>query len=850
MSDKPAHVPAPKTTSVQNSRDSLGPLGLAFYAVFTLLPDSSTLLVSWPWVFVWQVALALPWLWLLRQWWIHQRLIPLGYGLDYGAGLAVAGLMLSALFAPFPQQAYWYVWAALCAIAALYALNDWMYSATDRRRQRLLQVQGGLSLAFICLSLLLWVNQTLLPELQRLQELQSQGLRVSYDFSVLELRNWAPIGHQNYVAGYLVLSLPLLLELSFTSKTPWRWLWVVGTGLGLVDLYTTSSRGGWLGLGAAGLLGLAILAGHPRISARWRWILGVGFVAALTSMIVANNRLRSLFNLSSGAEGGELAFRLITNATGWAIGLKHPLLGAGPGSVPLLDQAYRPAWAGREAELVFQLHSTPAQIWAELGLWGMGLAVALGVWLVIWGIRLHHSDLTGSQRVLCWSLFAGLLGYGVMSLTDYQLDIVGISGTLILYFVSILSFLRGFAAASLPKSQPWLRWLRWGTVGLLLGITLWLAPIHWAWQRSSLGFSALSNRLDARSLQTFISNLSQAYGLAPWEPYYSAELGSVLAKAALSSKDAQTSAALIQRSTAAFEQTVLASPYQEFGHSSLGWLQLFGRQPHLATQSFKAAAQLAPAKRGTFYSLGLSLLDQGKKDLALQAMALEIIRDPLWLTSAVWRSPGLVAIAPAVQDRVVSLYQQLLQQPTSAQAAYLHQCLGGVYWWQGKLPVAAREWNQSGSSLSKSLLAIAQGQPSVTAPPEQPQTPGELIVKAWLEPQRRTEWVTQALLRANQTPPSPQQVQPILTGMAQSKSLDEWIKLRAPAAVYRRERAGFGVLSRHIDGPAPQDLFQVVDNTAMTLFFSELLPSVSYAPALDNALQPLRQRLWQAIGQQ
>jgi uncharacterized protein involved in response to NO len=278
--------------------------------------------------------------------------------------------------------------------------------------------------------------------------------------------------------------------------------------------------------------------------------------------------------------------------------------------------------------------------------------------------------------------------------------------------------------------------------------------------------------------------------------------------------------------------------------SSLGWLQLVTRQP--AVKSFMAATRLAPAKRGVFYSLGLSLLNQGQIDLAIQAMTLEIVRDPLWLTSPVWGSPGLVTVTPKVQTSVASLYLQLLQGPIStAYRTYLHQCLGGVYWWQGKLRESAVEWKSHGSPLSQQLLQVAQGQvsPSALTQPH----PGALILRAWLEPQQRAQNIGQALLSANQTQPRSDQVQTILQGMAQSKSLDEWIKLHAPVTQYRRERAGFGVLSRHIDGPAPQDFFEVVDNTAMTTFFSEILPSVPYFPELDLSLQPLRLKLWQAI---
>ncbi len=76
---------APLTASADqasSSKDLFGPLAVGFYALFTLLPDSSSLVVAWPWVFIWQVGLFLPWLWLLRYGWQQSRFTPLGYGLQ------------------------------------------------------------------------------------------------------------------------------------------------------------------------------------------------------------------------------------------------------------------------------------------------------------------------------------------------------------------------------------------------------------------------------------------------------------------------------------------------------------------------------------------------------------------------------------------------------------------------------------------------------------------------------------------------------------------------------------------------------------------------------------------------
>ena len=102
----------------------LGLLTALFYGLFTLLPDSTSLVLSWPWVFLWQVALVCPIVWLL---WIvgHQRRIErLGNGLDWIVGLLVVGSLLSAVFAEFSAQSRWYVWAGLGFLAALYALNQ------------------------------------------------------------------------------------------------------------------------------------------------------------------------------------------------------------------------------------------------------------------------------------------------------------------------------------------------------------------------------------------------------------------------------------------------------------------------------------------------------------------------------------------------------------------------------------------------------------------------------------------------------------------------------------------------------------------------------------------------------
>lgn len=220
---------------------------LFLYATFTLLPNSHDLAVEWPWVLLWQTCYLGGIIWFIGRLWLLRRLIPLGQKWDILALIILVAVIISTLFAQFPNQAIWNAIPVVGWLATLYVLNQSL--TTPHARYRLLIVQGGLIISFILVSLIGWVIQTLLPELTRLSLIKERlGLDLSFDFSVLELRNWLPLGHQNYVGGYLVLGIPLLVGLIILQKGNARWIWITGILLGLLDLYTTSSKAAWLAL--------------------------------------------------------------------------------------------------------------------------------------------------------------------------------------------------------------------------------------------------------------------------------------------------------------------------------------------------------------------------------------------------------------------------------------------------------------------------------------------------------------------------------------------------------------------------------------------------------------------------
>lgn len=231
-------------------------LGIAAYILFTLLPDSSTQMVAFPWVLLWQVGLlCFAIAGLLNLWRREKPFYLLGSGFDWAIGAGLATLCLSTMFSRFPNQGMWYSLTAFGYFVALYVTNNFLHRESSQSISLppkvgeklsavlpILRFQGLLGFVVIMSSLFLWITQTWLPQLSNFAKLNQWGLNLSYDFSDLQSRNWAPMGHQNYVAGFLMLVLPIFASLAIAQKGMWRSLWLIAIGLGLIDLYTTSSR--------------------------------------------------------------------------------------------------------------------------------------------------------------------------------------------------------------------------------------------------------------------------------------------------------------------------------------------------------------------------------------------------------------------------------------------------------------------------------------------------------------------------------------------------------------------------------------------------------------------------------
>lgn len=817
MTDSPSSASSDSPTPAANGALLAG-LTFFFYGLWTLLPNSNSWMVAWPWVILWQAAVLLPVIGLLWQGWhLPGRSLHLSYGWNLWCGCALLVVCGSCWGAEFPVQARWYGVAALGGIATLYGLKGWLGGEpkpAHQRWHRLLQCQTVLVVAFILLSLSLWVGQTYLPELSRLQTLAQYSTHRTFDLNILELRNWYPLGHQNYVAGFLVLNLPLLVGWGYSQRWPWRWLCWGGAALGLADLYTTGSRAGGGGLGLAVLAAL-VLVGLQRRPKLWQWGMGGGIGGLTIALLVlSNDRLRT--SLRAIAQGnlsqGELAYRWITTVTGWAMGAAQPWTGLGLGSVPLAYQRYRPGWAGREAELIHQLHNTPIQLWAELGIGGLGLFVS-AIALLLWtAYRVWVDPTRSTPRPLLIGTLAGLVGYGFVALTDYQLDNIAISGSLILAALLIMTaapestqFMDAQSDAQSSDAQApprrWQRRLVLLGLGGLAAVVITLVPLYRAWGIASQGFIALENR----DIAAFEQKLEQAHSLAPWQPYYPYQLGWKLGDLSLDPNLAANQRQQLRAAAIAwFEQAIAVSPDLEFGYSSLGWLQ-GDVEPMAAAIAFTAAAQLVPAKAGVFFGLGIQFLRLNQPEAGVSAFVLECARHPILLTSPLWQQPNFQEFYPAILAGVETLYSQWLADPNSSDQlrAQAYQVRGAMRWWRGNWTEAEADWTAISQALGLALVAEALGQ--TTAPIG---GPGGLALQAWQQPDQRQALLTQAWTQGTEgnedlraAIPPPELITALVSTMGQSQTFLQWLQNPDLAVSNRYERLGFGVLSRAIDGP-------------------------------------------------
>ncbi|MEO5958267.1 MAG: O-antigen ligase family protein, partial [Opitutaceae bacterium] len=384
---------------------AVGSIGVIALLAVTLAHPSATRLHTWPWALVTALLWSSPLVLLAIRFGAHSAWHRPGFLLCSGLGLLALGTIASACFSPFSAASLPRVWPTLGGVAFYFLLHDWLAHDNGSRQPRLgflalLIAFGGA--VIVGVSLIGW-----------LRAVASGGWTV---------RNAIPFGHSNYTAGVMVLLLPWFVFHAWQSRGLARLGWCIVATAAIVALGGTSSRGAALALlVVSGSFVLATVAWAPWSCSRklmlTALVIGVGLVTVL-----ANPRLRELAlrrNWGHSARESNRQRSAMLEA-GARLGAERPLLGWGPGTVPLAYPRVRAQLDGG-VDNILQLHNTPIQIWATLGATG-GLALVL-LTLGL-GRQLAGALSTRlSSRPASLAALASLGGYCLFALTDHQFDL-------------------------------------------------------------------------------------------------------------------------------------------------------------------------------------------------------------------------------------------------------------------------------------------------------------------------------------------------------------------------------------------------------------------------------------------
>jgi len=369
--------------------------GLGGLGAVTVVYPAATRMYAWPWTIAYAAALICPVLVLILRAFAGDRPLALPARAWTVTGLVAAGTVLvAALLSPYRATSL--LWSAplLAAGAHFFAVFDWLHANPDaapRRRRLALAGLTGVLAGVTALGLAVWFFGRI-----------DGGITAA-----LAGRNDRPLGHSNYTAGLALLLIPCAAAFAFGRPGLVRVTGALATVLGLAALFSSGSRGGVLGLTAIALAALAL----ARLPRRTRWLIGGAGAAAVLAFMAANPRTRAMFEPppADAAPNISNVQRSAMLTAGIHMGLDRPILGWGPGTTPLAYPRYRARLPGG-AENVLQLHSWPAQVWAELGGAGALVAVtALGL-----GVLAARREPAAA---------VALAGYGVFTLFDWQLDV-------------------------------------------------------------------------------------------------------------------------------------------------------------------------------------------------------------------------------------------------------------------------------------------------------------------------------------------------------------------------------------------------------------------------------------------
>lgn len=713
-------------------------LSLVIFVSFTWLPNSYHRMVGWPWILVWQLAfisIGATGILLLRKFEVVFR--PLGYGLDKPAIALLLVACLSSLFAPFKAVAVWNLSFAVFYLVGLYSLHNLLghkVLSLQNLWQVLTMVAGVTSL----ISLAYWRPS---PEMW-----------LSTNFYEA-LRNRFPFGHHNFTGGYLLLVVPIMIAFAIAHRGWRRWLAAMVSATGLIALYASGSRGAWLGAIVVILTTLVCWLGQSRGRQR-RYLMASSLIVLclIGGFLISNPRIRAMFDVRSlgGRSGASIELadgptkdRLLMFKTASNIMKDRPLLGVGPGNMARVYNLYRPLEIGTGLDTTQQLHNMYLHILGELGIFGFAVYIWLIGVLVSQLRRLFQTVTDSKDRILLYGISASLLGYGASSLTDYQLENIGIASTLLILTTLIIGLADQSASAKQLPAALTVRPRRL----LSLVVLIFICASFQLWARSDVGVylaHAAQQDIQAQRFVDADAKLLKAAKLVPWDPTYHLLATEQLIKFREAAESATDKRAITEQAIDNLTQASGVAPNDIWLRHNLAVLAL-DVDPALAVQEAGYAVQLLPRSPGyTYYTLGLAYLNQGDTAKATTALALESLANPDFLIADLWSTEPLAGLLPDVLQKFFEAAQLMLTQTPKDSDAYrwMNDRMAVLSWWHQR-PIDTLDEE----ALSPTIRAIIATDQSTDLALEEvdialkaePENASLQLFQAWLSPEQHLE---------------------------------------------------------------------------------------------------------------
>jgi len=797
-------------------------LALVLLVLLSALPKASTLFFTWPLAFYGQLLLLVP-LFLIG---IELIKRPCAWRREWTTLVAMAlAIGISVIFCrrpAFSLEAALFLFSGLswCGFVALKVSAISNLSDKTDRWLHLARLVGLVFLLPLLTGLTYWLqdwHEFAAPADGWLAALQS----------IFGRRNSHPFGHWNYTGGFTLLALPWFGTLIWIERERWRAVWLTCTSVSIVLFFSSYSRGAVLGALAILAVGLVAATYTKTISKKQiAWLTFVGCILA-AGLLATNARLRAVIvspaSIFQPSEGDVQRIGMIQG--GWLLAKKSPWIGHGPGMTPLIFPEVRAQLDGG-VETAFQLHNGPLQLLVDHGLLGLLCAATFAVVLLRSSFRWLKAP-PSTLRTFALTSALSFIGYFVMFVTDYQLNVVA--------FVATLGLQAGLVLAAptndIPIKMAGARWFGFSVMAMGIATLIVLIP---AWRARQSYWSAWETDKTAEQLTL----LEHTVKLAPRNPYYLNQLALRRARVAEQTTDTATATALRTQARAELVHSLTLDPAQEPVHAALGWLWL-NENPKQSETHFRAAITLIPDRDTLHLGLALCRLAQGDQADTIRELALECLANPLFVASPLWAQEPFLSLRAGVLVQLIKDYTHALHLPETPQwrKPQLIYASAFVRWWLGGQPPTTDELKG----------ALPYQQQLIEQLTENNRTPSVFLLPSWrlLDQARRNPTQAETILRSATPHPSDQTIAGALARLSRpTTDLATLLRSSEPTNIgivnSQITRSHYSIMNNILDGPGYEDLAPRISDAFTTEFAAPIFPPRNAIPG--QVMQKLMQQ--------